>query len=60
MKCLPDLYKLTGIGILLSWKATAEARYTSPIDAPLAYLPIINIIKIKDYILQRISSINKE
>lgn len=27
---------ITGIGILLSWKATSDARNTSPIEAPLA------------------------
>lgn len=52
-------WKLTGIGILLSWKATAEVRYTSPTDAPLACLSAIKVNKIKDHILQRNSSIKK-
>lgn len=29
--------KLTGIGILLSWKATSVTRKTSPTHAPLAW-----------------------
>jgi hypothetical protein len=34
---------LTGIGILLSWKATSDARNTSLMDAPLTWkLPSIS------------------
>lgn len=32
-----DYRELTGIAILLSWKATPEARKTSPIHAPFAW-----------------------
>lgn len=38
VKCKNENWEtLTGIGILLSWKATSEMRNTSPMDAPLAW-----------------------